>query len=184
MSVHGRCGVVGVQYQPLLPGAKTSYQREAGDLWRNPVVAACLGCKQDNIGQARLHIVEPGQCRAPDVELPDDPAALLLAKPNPFMTLDELLGLMILSDDTDGNTYLLKARGGAGYGEPQELWWVPPWMITPWADSDSEQFIDSYRYQPGTGGIYYLPLSQVIHIKNGVDPRNTRLGCARLKHAL
>src|SRR5579863_6160192 len=73
----GYGGIVGVQYQPLLPGAKTNYQREAGDLWRNTVVAACLGWKQDNIGQARLYVVEPGTRNAPDTELPDDPAALL-----------------------------------------------------------------------------------------------------------
>lgn len=173
----------GYQVARLAPGAKQDYTREIGERWANAAVAACLAWMARNIGQAKVRVVTPGKDKAPDQVHEDDPCGAVLAKPNPFMTGEELLGAMLLTDSCLGDTYLIKARGAGGYGDPVELWWVPPGMMDPYADPTSDQLIDSYAYRPGNGKTYYLPLDQVIHIKNGVDPLDPRHGRSPLRMA-
>jgi HK97 family phage portal protein len=174
----------GLRVPPLLPSAKFQYANEAGDLFRNVTTAVCLGWISDQFGQAKIQVCDPGVDGAQAIAIPDHPLTLLLDNPNPFMSAEELWSAMILSDKTDGNTYLLKAKGSGGYGEPMNLWWVPPGMMGPWSDPETENFIDKYWYQPGNGGTYWVPVDQVVHVKSGIDPYDTRIGCARLKHAL
>jgi len=180
-SGRGQYGYVG---NAMPPGAKFDYVREAGDLWRNSTVSACLGWLQDNFCQARLCVKREAAGEAQEVEIEDHPLSLLLGKPNDHYSPDEFWDSLITAFKCDGNAYIIKARGMGGLGQPMQLWPVPPWMIEPYTDPSSNDFVTSYQYTPGNGGTYYLPRDQVVHLKASPDPYDGRKGCARLKHAI
>jgi phage portal protein BeeE len=161
------------------PGAKLDYAREAGDLWRNSVVAIVLGWLQDNFLSAIPEVFRPDKPGSMDGEAIDHDLIRLLEDPNPHWTADELWDAVLLSFKCDGNAYLIKARDG--YGAPTQLWWAAPWQIWPRWPSEGNVFIGWYDYMVDSR-IYPLKVSDVVHIRASPDPYNSRLGCARLKH--
>ena len=183
-------GGIGYQLNRLLPGAKLDYAQDAAERWRNVAVAACLRWLMENAGQACLVAKEEepnedgeGLAEIKDTVIHDDPIVAMIESPNPYMTMEELVGAFLMSDRVDGNSYFLIANGSNGAGSPQQIWWVPWWMIGPYTEDASTNFIDGYWYQPGDGSTRKLPMDMVIHIKNGVDPYDQRYGCSALKAA-
>jgi HK97 family phage portal protein len=98
----------------------------------------------------------------------------LLSMPNPYYS-GELLWRATLADwVSTGNGYWIKARNGVG-GVVQ-LWWAPSWMMAPfWPLDDPTVFISYYNYTVN-GAIQKIPVEDVVHFRDGMDPRNTRLG--------
>jgi phage portal protein BeeE len=87
----------------------------------------------------------------------------------------------VLSYRTDGNAYLMVARGTTGF--PAQLWWMPHFRLWPrWATSGNE-YMGWWDYQVD-GRIIPLGTDQVVHFRDGIDPYNDRLGMAPLKSAL
>ena len=169
----------------IAPGARLDYEREAGDLWRNSVVAVALGWLADNFPQARpvVRDADPDDDGADGDPVPGHPLIELLKRPNPHYTARALWQATLLSYKVDGNAYWAIVRGSGGYGAPVELWYVPHWMIWPrWDPRDKTAFIGWYDYQVD-GTTYRLDPADVVHFKDGIDPYNTRLGLARLKNA-
>jgi HK97 family phage portal protein len=92
--------------------------------------------------------------------LPDDELAAVLAD------------LMLT-----GNAYVFKVRGGSG--RPVELWWTPTSMVEPRWPDDGSAFISHYEYAVD-GKLSRVDLEDVIHIRQGFDPRNIRKGMSDL----
>lgn len=106
---------------------------------------------------------------------------LLLAAPNEFYDGDALFKGSLLSFFIDGNGYLLKVR--STLRKVVELWYVPHWLIEPkWPDHGST-FISHYEYRP-LGTAIRVATEDVVHLRFGIDPRNTRVGLSPLKAVL
>jgi len=102
----------------------------------------------------------------------------LLKKPNPYYSGRVMRKAIAVSVTLDGNAYLIKIRNSQL--KPVELWYVPHWMIEPHYSEDSAVFIDYYKYTPKGVSIELNP-ADVWHLRDGLDPRNTRKGLSPLK---
>lgn len=128
------------------------------------------------------------QVTAPDVEsgirlaLPDHELVELLENPNPFYGGDEMFAGMIVSDIVDGNSYLLKLRNASG--RLAQLWWVPHTLLEPIGSPQRNgAFIEYYEYRV-SGSRYEIPITEIVHLRHGLDPGNPRKGMSRLKGQL
>lgn len=107
---------------------------------------------------------------------------VILNQPNPFYDGDALFKALVISYCLDGNAYLIKRRNSIG--EVLELWYAPHWMIEPkWPDANST-FVSHYEYRPGDGRDQSLLPRDVVHLRFGLDPRNTRKGFSPLRPLL
>lgn len=159
------------------PGARFDYEREAGDLWMNPVVSLGLSWLGDRFPRPIMSVskvMRNGDHRP----LGRHPLTDLWNRPNPFYgrrTLEKVIGLSL---KCDGNAYIYKLRNRMG--QVKELWWVPHYRILPTWPPDGSAYIDGYRIWTDSVQVV-VPPEDIIHIRDGIDPRNERLGLAALK---
>ena len=161
----------------LLPNTDFDYANEVGDGRGSSVLAAPFNWIARNFPQAPAIVQQKtdGQW----TEVSDHGMTKLLRNPNPFYS-GRTLAMALVLDLLWGNAYMLKIRNEAK-GLIQ-LWWVPRWMITPkWPSGTTDVFIDHYEYRPG-GGIAAQKIKpdDIVHIRFGLDPQNTRLGYSQL----
>ncbi len=164
----------------FLPGARFDWEREAADVWMNSVVALAISWLGDRFPRPRMQVSkilrngdhQPlGRC----------PLVDLWQRPNPYYgrrTLEKAIGLSL---KVDGNAYLYKVRDRMG--KVVELWWIPHYRILPTWPADGSKYIDGYRVWLDTA-VYHLPVEDVLHIRDGIDPRNERLGLAAVRGSL
>lgn len=178
-SRHGGQGV-GSRLRFLLPGARHDYEREAGDLWSNGLVAICLKWAGDNYPKPTMRVVQtrPDGSRRP---LPRHPLVDLMRRPNPHYTGRVLAKAVLLSLVTDGNAYLVKVRDS--YRRVVGLYWVPHWLMQPVWPEDGSSYVRAYQYLRDHEVVEVQP-EDVVHFRDGLDPRNDRLGLSALKAQL
>ncbi len=163
----------------ILPGARFDYEAQAGELWANSVVAIAIKWLGDRFPRPRLQIsrvMRSGEWRPQ----PGHPVELLWKKPNPYYgrrAMEKAIGLSLV---TDGNAYIQKVRGGIG--QVAELWWLPCGMVEPYAEGGD--FITGYKVNAPGQPVRWLPRSEIIHIRDGIDPLNVRKGLSALKAQL
>ncbi len=168
----------------LLPQSQFDYEREielSGGAWRNSAVYGCLRWIQNNITEPRPMVVRV-KGKGKNAEIVGHPLAQLLRRPNPFMSGDRLLQAAALSWNCYGNVYFIIARGAGGAGQPLQLWWWPPHSISPQYPMDGSAYITHYLYR-ANGREFRLETNEVVHLRNGQDPNNDRLGLAPLASA-
>lgn len=160
----------------LLSGrSQINYEGAVGGGDGSSIVIACLN-------QIWLAFTEaPVQVRRQTEDgweiVPNHPMVELLRRPNPYMSGRLFTGVWMTSYRTAGNAYIIKVRSSAK--RVVELWPVPPHLIEPvWEGND---FISAYRYDHGQGAADYLHPDDVIHLRMGVDPNNTRKGANQLR---
>ena len=178
-------GPGGFRVNPNLPGARKDWYSAAGDLWRNSVVAACLGWMQDNGPSAVLETKIVKDTDEGWEEEPDPSHGLLqllgpYGSPNKSYSQRAFWQSIYLSYKVDGNAFIIPARGAGGFGDPVELWWEPHWNVTPWRDINSPRLVDKYFiWRPN--GRYIVDADEIIHLRDGIDPHNPMMGLSRLK---
>lgn len=167
----------------FLPATLYDYQRQMGDGRTSSLLMACClwTARTFPEAQLRVQVTRPGE--TPDF-VPNHKMELLVEEPNPYYTGVSMLMAGIVDLIADGNWYTVKVRNLLG--EPVELWYVPSWMIEPaWDESSSTSYISHYSYKPRQGeSAYKLPPEDVIHVRYGLDPQNTRKGLAPVKALL
>lgn len=156
----------------LLPRTRIDYAKEVGQGDRSSVVMAPLFWISRRFAEAKYKITIDGD----PVENHD--ILKLLNKPNSYYSGRALRMASAISYNGDGNVYWLKIRNKQL--KVVELWYVPHWLMTPHWPEDGSQYIDYYKYAPGFNTHDILP-EDVVHIRNGIDPFNTRKGMAPLK---
>lgn len=171
---------IGGQWRGFLPGTKANYEKEAGDLWRHSSVACCLAWIVRNGREPCVQVVKRDKSGG-DVPIVGHPLSLRCDRPNPFYDWPTLMSGLILSLCCDGNGYLRKVVTNGG--DVVELWYVPHWAIAPVWAFDGTEYIGAYEYWTDTGRVY-LPIEDVIHVRDGIDPLNERRGLAPLKSLL
>lgn len=181
-SVWSRLGGLGIgsRLRFLLPGAQYDYEREAGDLWVNSVVAIAIKWAGDNAPKPRVRVQRI--LKGGDLEVqPYHPMVELLSRPNRHYTGRTLGKALILSLMCDGNAYLIKIRNA--YKQVVALYWVPHWLMQPVWPEDGSVYIRAYQFLLDYQIVEIAP-EDVIHFRDGIDPRNDRLGIAALKAQL
>jgi HK97 family phage portal protein len=164
----------------FLPSARFDWEREAGDVWRNSIVALGISWLGDRFPRPRIQLCK---VLANDDLQPigRNPVTALWKRPNPYYgrrTMEKAIGLSL---KVDGNAYLYKVRDNLG--RVCQLWWIPHYRILPTWPSDGSRYIDGYRVWLDTA-VYHLPRQDVLHIRDGIDPRNERLGISAINSSL
>jgi HK97 family phage portal protein len=174
----GRWGGSTVLY---LPGTRRDFAAEAGDPWRNSIVALGLAWLADRFPKPLVRVSRIAKSTGDYVPLPRHDAVDLWSRPNPWYgrrTMETALGLSLRAD---GNAYVHKLRDARG--KVAQLWWLPHQLVEPEWPEDGSAFVDRYKVAID-GRDYYLPPEDVIHFRWGIDPDNTRKGLAPLKACL
>jgi HK97 family phage portal protein len=170
-------GGQGRGWRLLLPGSQYDYEAAAGDLWRNTAVACCLRWIKVNFPEPKVEVVrELGGGKHQVVH--GSEVAKLLHRPNKFWDRYQFYAACSLSYFVDGNCYIRKIRSASG--KVVELWWIPHWMIFPRWTMDGSTYIGWYDYEVN-GKTERIPCADIIHWRNGIDPRDDRRGFSDLK---
>ena len=156
----------------FLPRTSFDYQREVGEGTQSSVVMAPVFWICRRFAEAKYIIKKDDEIQKSHDVLS------LLEKPNQFYSGRLLRMAAALSYNLDGNVYFLKIRNKQL--KPIELWYIPHWMIEPHFPESSTKYIDYYNYSPQGINIPVDP-SDVIHVRFGIDPYNTRKGMSPLK---
>lgn len=172
-------------YHALLGRTRFDYQADVGDPTRNSIVVATVGWVARNFPEAPVAVRRTG---GPTDELipagETGPGAMLrlLERPNAFFSGVLLWIATVFDLFTRGNAYWIKVRAGSGPFPDRVvgLWWVPERMMRPrWPADDRTVFVGWYDYLVD-GEVYQVPVSEVVHFREGIDDINPRLGRSRL----
>lgn len=160
------------------PAGRRVTEVAAADVWKNSSVFTALNWIRRNFPDARIGVMNL-ETKALDLT---HPMARLLRRPNPNYSYSTFWAGMTLSYCL-GDAYALKVRNG--YRQPIQLWYRPHWMLKPVRFNNSDNYLDGYWYKPDarTPGVL-LPVSEVIHLRNGIDPENELCGMSDLKRLL
>ncbi len=110
--------------------------------------------------------------------------ARLMKRPNPYYSGSAMTKALTIEYLIDGNAYELKIRNKMR--KPVERWFVPHWCMEPHVPV-GQGYIDYYEYSPGglmgraNYGMVPVPVEDVVHHRNGLDPENIRKGLSNLK---
>lgn len=161
------------------------YRTEVGDPRSNSAVYATVGWITRNFPEAPVMITREPSSEGAEREIIRPSGAgpgrmlQLLEKPNPWYS--GVLQWMATVADVycSGDGYWIKVRSDSGRVE--QLWWAPSWMMEPkWDETRHDQFIGWYEYTVD-GTTFLIEPRNVVHFRDGIDPRNTRKGLGRLK---
>lgn len=164
----------------LFANTRIDYQREVGDLTQSSIVMAAVNWLARALPEAPLHVVRLKSDGTEEV-LPGHAAAVAWSKPNPYFSGSTLWKFYALSWITNGNPYFLKVRNGMG--QVIQLWPLPDWMLQPRWPSDGTIFISHYDYYVD-GQIFPIPVEDVLHFRDGIDPINQRRGLSPVASVL
>jgi HK97 family phage portal protein len=166
----------------LLRRTRFDYAREVGDMLDASVVMAPVMWLQRALPEATLAMRERKQGGKLE-QVEEHPLLDLIRHPNPHYGDIALWNGVIADFCIWGDAYLVKVRDLAG--TVRELWYVPQFMIEPKAGLDGSQFLSHYEYSPGTGyGRLYLDPADVVHFRNGLNPRDLRRGYAPMRSVI
>lgn len=166
----------------LLKRTRFDYAREVGDMLDASVVMAPVMWLQRALPEATLAMRERKQGgKVEPVE--EHPLLELIRHPNPHYGDIALWNGVIADFCLWGDAYLLKVRDLSG--TVRELWYVPQFMMEPKAGLDGTEFLSHYWYTPGTGyGRILIDPADVIHFRNGLNPRDLRRGYAPMRSVI
>lgn len=161
-------------------GSDIDWEAKAGDLTLNSAVSICLQFVIDKIAEPHARVVYEG-ADGMLVPIPRHPAVELLTWANGEYRGRQLLAALAVSYKLNGNAFAVKVRGTGGLGTPRELWYVPHWRMTPLAPPDGGPTQFYKMTFPGSTQTKLYARADVIHLRNGLDPSNPRLGMAAFR---
>jgi HK97 family phage portal protein len=160
-----------------LPGTNVNFVDEAGDLALSSAVAICLSFYTRNWNQTVVRVK-----RGEDY-VEDHPVLALLSNPMPAYNLPPSLWWEFLLTDywILGNNYIRKVRSAGGFGPPVALQFLPGDMVAP--NGDYINPLTGYVYRVD-GRPFPIATTDMIHIRQGRDPYDFRVGRSKLVSAL
>lgn len=171
----------------LVPRTKINYAAEVGEGLTSSVFMSPVKWLQRTFPEAPFEVLRVGT--EEDEEVFGHPLTQLLRRPNAYYTGNALWSATIFSW-IHGNGYWVKLRTprtntpwySNTTGEVLELWYVPHWLIEPKFPRDNSVFISHYLYSAG-GGTKPVEVApeNVVHFRNGIDPRNPRKGLSLIE---
>jgi HK97 family phage portal protein len=170
----------------LVPQTHFDYAKEVGD-GRGSALLMAIG-----LWTARTFPEAPLKVRQNDAQeethkiIPNHPLSRLMERPNPAYSGIALWMATMIDFTLDGNAYWLKVRSKTD--AVVQLWYCPSWMIEPvYPENSSDTFISHYLYKPDTLGPergIKIPVEEVVHLRYGIDNKNTRKGLSPYKSLL
>ena len=161
-----------------LPGAEYDYRKNAGKLWENSVVLAVIKFLCRRWPEARMVVYSPSQAvDGKDKMLTTHPLLSLVENPSTDYDRSVHEAGMLLSYVANGNAYAFKLRSASG--KVVGLQYIPHFRIAPYWPKDGSEFISGYVYNVN-GQKYLLDKNDVVHLRDGVDPENERVGLSSL----
>ncbi len=168
----------------LLPRTRYNYRMDVGQGLGSTIVVATIGWTMRNFAQVPFRIrkrrQEKGKTVLEDVEPSQTgPGAMLrlLEYPNSSYSGRLMMKALVIDYETTGESYLVKLRNGSG--RVVELWWIPQMLIRPRWPEDGSVYISHYEYNPN-GVPFGIKVDDIVHLRDGLDPRNPRQGFNRL----
>ena len=161
----------------FLPSARFDWEKEAGDTWNNSIVGLAISWLGDRFPRPIVRVSRIGR-NGDFIPYSRHDAADLWQRPNPYYgrrTMEKAVGLSL---KVDGNAYIYKVRDRQK--RVVQLWWIPHFRIMPTWPQDGSKYIDGYKVRLDSL-VVDLPVEDVIHIRDGIDPWNERLGLAALR---
>lgn len=151
------------------------------DPTRNSMVVSVVGWIARNFPEAPVRVTVRGAGGLREAVAPGPTGAgrmlQLLERPNRFFSGVVMWMAVLVDLYTTGNAYILKLRNAAD--RVVELWWIPKRFMRPNWPTDGSEFIGWYEYTVD-GYVYAVEPRDVIHLRDGIDPQNTRLGLSKL----
>jgi len=157
-----------------LPGTSTDWESLTGDLWEVPGVMACYGWEKRNLLQSPPQVVRAMNDKTEAVG--SHPMLDLWNTPNDRYDAHTLLSGLLLSYKVDGNAYIGIERE-TPKGLPSELYYIPHFMLRPRVDKATGEIYYEYTFR---GRRERIPKEDIVHIRDGMDPRNPLCGIAPL----
>lgn len=176
-SVEGRALIpIGWNNQPVWSGWDT--ERAVRDGFKaSGWVFTCVTERMDAVASVPMMVQRRRRnTRWEDVRSENDPLVQLLAKPNEFMSWQELVKTIIAHLDLGGNALLGKNRGVTGRLPVVELWGLRPDCIKP--VPSRQRYVAGYRYTLD-GVPKTIDAKDIIHFRY-VDPANSFWGVSPL----
>lgn len=156
----------------IFTGSRINFAREIGDLTQQSLIMAAANWLGTQLPEAPLQVVqEDDSGNVSPVQ--NHPLTQLWKRPTKWYSGALILKAFALSWIIDGNVYLLKLRDGSG--RVVSLEYLPHFAVEPQWPQDGSEFISHYLYEVD-GRWFRLPVEDVIHFRNGLDPANTRKG--------
>jgi HK97 family phage portal protein len=166
----------------FLSMAPRTFPYENTDPIANSAVINTLAWIQRNFNQANFGVYQK-DVDGNKTELADHPLTRLMYTPNAGYGAASLWAATLLSYHLDGNAYWVKERNARGFGVPTAIWYEPHWSIKPHWPDDGSAYIDYYERRIN-GSIERIPVENVVHFRNGLNPANPRYGLSPLKASL
>ena len=160
---------------------ESSKLKEIGDGSGNSAVVACLNVLATSFSEPKLQVVKEDAKFGDKEPIFEHPLTQLYRRPNPFMSANLLSHYIILALNTLGDAFLYKNRDARG--NVVELVPLMPHLVE--VRGTEDKLITHYDYYLyGKGDKIELPESDVVHIRQGIDPNDHRRGHAPLKTVL
>jgi HK97 family phage portal protein len=173
-------------WQIVYARTRFNYRADVGDPMSSSIVAAIVGWIARNFPEApvAIHRLTP-EGNVPVAQATTGPGRMLqlLERPNRYYSGPTMWRAVIV-DYMAGDAYIYKERAepvsASDPGRVLRLWWIPAFMLEPkWDEHDPTSFLDWYEYTVD-GTRYRLETDDVIHLRNGIDPRNVRKGLGQM----
>lgn len=173
-------------WRVFLNRTRIDYSAAITDPFGNSIVVAVVGWIARTFPEAPVEITREsptGGGRERVARSIAGPGAMLrlLERPNRYYSGVLMMMAVVIDLYCTGNAYIVKVRNGAG--RVVELWPIPKRFMRPdWPD-DGSVFISRYIYTVD-GVDYEIPVRDVIHLRDGIDPLNPRVGLSKLASLL
>jgi HK97 family phage portal protein len=141
---------------------------------KDELIYACIRELANAAVEPRYYIQAFNRDNEP-FEVPTSPLGDLLNKPNNNQDLYEMIDQMIVHLYVSGNAYLYKERGQSG--RITQVYLLRPDRVS--IKSTQKDGVTGYEYEI-EGSAYDLPVSDVQHLKLGVNPNNDLYGLSPL----
>src|SRR5262249_43502366 len=159
---------------PTYAGTQLNYTALVGDPLQSSLLMAPVKWVGRTLPEARLYVGTDDENGVQQKRDFTHPLTTLLNYPNSFYGGKQLWKAFGCSWVLNGNVYFWKRRNLKG--NVAELWYLPHFLVYPHWPPDGTSFIDYYIYEAGSGGQFRIPVEDMIHFRDGLDPRNMRLG--------
>ncbi len=153
---------------------------KVGQGLQSSVVVAPLAWLQRNAPDAPLRVRQKdsdGDLNEIDPSTAGPGALLSLwDNPNEYYDGRVMMKALIADYKTTGEAFVLKLRNGSGRWV--EAWWAPSFAMRPMFPEDGSRYLDYWLYNID-GNPQRVDPEDVIHFRDGIDPKNSRRGfCA------
>jgi HK97 family phage portal protein len=162
-------------------GSDRNYAALVGDPLQSSLVMAAIRALGNSVSEPDLEVRKLVDDQEDDEIVANHPLVQLWNAPNPSYSSSTLMKAVSTSWILADNAYIIKKRNSAG--QVVQLWYEPHHTIWPVYPMDGSEFVTNYEIKRGADNLT-LPVEDVIHFRNGLDPVRIRYGLSHMPSIL